>query len=181
MKMQFSREGRQIEVNLAEPIDLSVIIRNGLDNPSCFWAPPVEFSPVVSGDFIGSTAKGGPLNFFNIRMNPHGNGTHTECVGHIAREHYVLHECLSTYHFWAKLVSLYPRKLDSGDRVIFADQLEEVLKKMKQKRWCFGPCPMTLRKLLVTTPAPTRHICTTRLVLIWPMLVFSIYCWICPL
>lgn len=85
-----------------------------------------EFSPVRAGDFVGSTTEGGVVNFFNVRINPHGNGTHTECVGHIARERFVLRECLIQTHFLAKVVSLYPRKTEAGDRVIFQDQLEEV-------------------------------------------------------
>ncbi|TNE69303.1 MAG: cyclase family protein [Bacteroidetes bacterium] len=128
MKTTIEIDGRKYEADLSRPIDISLILHNGLDNPNCFWAPPVDYSPVVAGDFVGSTAKGGPVNFFNVRFNPHGNGTHTECVGHIARERYVLHECLQEYHFPAKLVSIYPQRTDDGDRVIFRDQLEEVLK-----------------------------------------------------
>lgn len=127
MEITFNRNGNTFRADLSSPIDLSIILREGLDNVNCFWAPPAEFSPVVAGSFIGSTAQGGPVNFFNVRLNPHGNGTHTECVGHIASERYVLHECLRTAHFMAKLTSLYPRPAENGDRVIFRDQLEEVL------------------------------------------------------
>lgn len=127
MQIHLSREGQRFSADLSQPIDLSLLLREGLDNPNCFWAPPVDYSPVVAGDFIGSTAKGGPVNFFNVRFNPHGNGTHTECVGHIARERYVLPESLRQHHFFAKLVSLYPRRTDNGDRVLFQDQLAEVL------------------------------------------------------
>ncbi|MEZ4941394.1 MAG: cyclase family protein [Saprospiraceae bacterium] len=128
MKISVEKNGNKYEADLSKPIDLSIVLQNGLDNPNCFWAPPVDYSPVVAGDFVGSTARGGPVNFFNVKFNPHGNGTHTECVGHIARERYVLHECLLQQHFWAKLVSLYPRPAD-GDRVFFRDQFEEVLGK----------------------------------------------------
>jgi len=127
MEILFYRAEKHYHADLSQPIDLSIVLRNGLDNPNCFWAPPVEFSPVVAGDFVGSTERGGPVNFFNVRLNPHGNGTHTECVGHIARERFVLHECLREHHFWAKVAGLYPRPTDNGDRVIFRDQLEEVL------------------------------------------------------
>ena len=88
-----------------------------------------EFSPVRSGNFVGSTEAGGVVNFFNVRLNPHGNGTHTECVGHIARERFVLRECLLESHFLAKIVSLYPRRTEEGDRVIFQDQLQEIFSK----------------------------------------------------
>ncbi|MBL7797418.1 MAG: cyclase family protein [Saprospiraceae bacterium] len=128
MEILFHSGEKRYQADLSQPIDLSLVLRNGLDNPNCFWAPPVEFSPVVAGDFVGSTERGGPVNFFNVRLNPHGNGTHTECVGHIARERYVLHACLREHHFLAKVVSLYPRPTDNGDRVIFRDQMEEVFR-----------------------------------------------------
>lgn len=128
MEILFHSGEKRYQADLSQPIDLSLVLRNGLDNPNCFWAPPVEFSPVVAGDFVGSTERGGPVNFFNVRLNPHGNGTHTECVGHIARKRYVLHACLREHHFLAKVVSLYPRPTDNGDRVIFRDQMEEVFR-----------------------------------------------------
>ena len=118
--------GRTFSADLSKPIDLSIPLRNGVENPNCFWAPMPEFSPVRAGDFVGSTAEGGVVNFFNVRVNPHGNGTHTECVGHIARERFVLRDCLLESHFLAKIVSLYPRRTEEGDRVIFKDQLEEL-------------------------------------------------------
>jgi arylformamidase len=129
MKITFPYLEKTFAADLSAPIDLSIPLRNGAENPNCFWAPMPVFSPVVAGDFVGSTAQGGVVNFFDVRINPHGNGTHTECVGHIARERYVLHECLQAHHFLAKLVSLYPRKTDEGDRVIFRDQLAEVFEK----------------------------------------------------
>ena len=130
MQINLTLGHRTYTADLSQPIDLSIPLRDGPDNPNCFWAPPVEFSPVVMGSFVGSTARGGPVNFFNVRFNPHGNGTHTECVGHIARERFVLPECLQAHHFAAKLVSVYPKPSgDEGDRVIFRDQLEEVLGK----------------------------------------------------
>lgn len=125
-EIAFSRAGRTYSADLSKPIDLSIPLRDGAENPNCFWAPMPEFAPVRADDFIGSTLEGGVVNFFNIRLNPHGNGTHTECVGHISRERFVLRECLTQSHFYAKVVSLYPRKTEDGDRVIFQDQLEEV-------------------------------------------------------
>ena len=127
MFISFAHHDRTYHADLARPIDLSMLLRAGLDNVNCFWAPPVEYSPVVAGDFVGSTAAGGSVNFFNVRLNPHGNGTHTECVGHIARERYILGECMREHHFFAKLVSLYPRKTEDGDRAIYRDQIEEIL------------------------------------------------------
>jgi hypothetical protein len=42
---------------------------------------------VVDGDFIGKgLLQGSSTNFNNIYFNPHGHGTHTECVGHITEK-----------------------------------------------------------------------------------------------
>lgn len=129
MQITFIHERRGFRADLSQPIDLSIPLRQGLDNPNCFYAPPVDFWPVEAGSFIGSTARGGSVNFFNVTFNPHGNGTHTECVGHIAKERYVLRDCLLEAHFRAKLVSLYPQKTADGDRVLFQGQIEDVLAK----------------------------------------------------
>ena len=129
MQIFFRHGQRSFRADLSTPVDLSIPLRQGAENPNCFYAPPPAFWPVEAGSFIGSTARGGPVNFFNVTFNPHGNGTHTECVGHIARERYVLGDCLKEMHFFAKLASLYPQKTDAGDRVILRSQLEEALAK----------------------------------------------------
>lgn len=115
------------KADLNQPLDISIALKDGMDNPNCFYAPYPEMNPVQLGDFIGSTEKGGVVNFFNIKFNPHGNGTHTECVGHIAKEPYRINESLKNFHFIAKLVSLYPHRLDNGDRRIELQQIKDLL------------------------------------------------------
>ncbi len=123
-----ARNGKTFTADLSRPFDLSIPLGEGPENVNCFWAPPMETEPVVAGDFIGSTAKGGPVNFLNVRLNPHGNGTHTECVGHISKEKFTINQCLTRFHFFAKLVTLYPLKQPDGDRVILSEQMRDVLK-----------------------------------------------------
>lgn len=127
MQIEFEYKNQNYRANLAQPNDISIPIVEGLENVNCFYAPPVEFAPVVAGSFVGSTAQGGVVNFFNIKINPHGNGTHTECVGHIAKKSFTIHESLKKFHFIAKLVSLYPQKTVEGDRIILREQLMEAL------------------------------------------------------
>lgn len=124
----FKFQNEQYQFDAQAGWDLSIPLREIPEQVNCFWAPPVSYEPFVAGDFVGSIAKGAPVNFFNVRFNPHGNGTHTECVGHISRERFVLHECLQKYHFFAKLISLYPQKTESGDRVILLEQIKAALK-----------------------------------------------------
>lgn len=118
--------GKKYLTDFSKPLDISIPIKDGFENPNCFWAPQPEFYPVRTDSFVGSRAEGGLLNFFNVKINPHGNGTHTECVGHIAKEKYTINHCLNKFHFLCKLVSVFPIKTENGDRVIFRDQLEEI-------------------------------------------------------
>ncbi|HMR42752.1 MAG TPA: cyclase family protein, partial [Saprospiraceae bacterium] len=92
-------------------------------------------------------AQGGPVNFFNIKINPPGNGTHTECVGHIAREFFSINGSLKNFHFPAKLLTVFPIKTDDGDRVIFKNQLEEIFEKGEAEALILRTMPNDVRKL----------------------------------
>ncbi len=125
--IKFGYKGSEWTADVSCPLDISIPLKEGGDTVNCFYAPLMETAPVRMGDFIGAVAQGGPVNFFNIRLNPHGNGTHTECVGHIAPEHFSLNQCLTKFHFIAKLHSVFPQMLPDGDRVIMQEQLEGAL------------------------------------------------------
>lgn len=119
-------KGLNYRANLERPVDISIPLRDGNPQVNCFYAPLYEITPVVAGNFVGSTEQGGAVNFFNVRLNPHGNGTHTECVGHISKERHSIQDCLKQFHFPAQLISVYPQQLDNGDRVVTAAQLEQL-------------------------------------------------------
>ncbi len=124
MKVVFEWNGDPVQVDLDDPIDISIPLADEPEQVNCFFAPPFRTSPVVAGDFVGSTKLGGPLNFLNVQINPHGNGTHTECVGHIAKEHYSIHRTLKKFWFRAQLVTLLPEMQDNGDRIITMASIE---------------------------------------------------------
>ena len=124
MIVHVSHREKILQADLNKPLDISIPLKEGSETVNCFYAPYMEAEPVVAGSFIGSTAKGGPVNFLNLRINPHGNGTHTECVGHIAKEQFFINRALKKFHFLAKLGSVFPTRTEEGDRVIFKEQLE---------------------------------------------------------
>lgn len=127
MKVTFQYKEQSFEADLSKPIDISLPIKHGQENPNCFWAPYPWFEPYKAGSFIGSTESGAPVNFYNIKMNPHGSGTHTECVGHIAKEKYSINDCLQKYWFVAELISVLPTKLENGDQVITLETVQQAL------------------------------------------------------
>lgn len=116
-----------ITVDLSRPLDISMPLISGDLVPNCFYAPPFEATPDRFGETIFLTKEGAAVNSLTVRVNPHGNGTHTECVGHIAKEVYTINQCLKQFAHLAQVITLYPTKLDNGDRVLYKTQFEELL------------------------------------------------------
>ena len=99
-----------IKVDLSNPIDISIPLRAGHMNVNAWYVDPIKIEPVRTDKFTGSVAEGGSVNFRNIAFNPHGNGTHTECVGHIAKEVFNVNDSFDRYFFKAKLISIEPQE-----------------------------------------------------------------------
>jgi len=119
MIIQITHSGHSFSADLDQPIDISLPVKNGDDNPNCFWAEPVEITTISVGDFVGSVALGGSTNYQRLSMTPHGNGTHTECYGHISADpNGTMDQCLNKFHFVAALVSVSLTPLDNGDQIV---------------------------------------------------------------
>lgn len=147
MNINLSHNHKTYRAALDQPIDISIPLEAGEGKVNCFYAPPVEIWPVVAGDFVGSTAEGGLLNFKNVKLNPHGNGTHTECVGHIAKEQFTINQCLKKFHHLAHLVTVEPSILANGDQVIVKEQLEQIFQEPEVKALIIRSLPNDDSKL----------------------------------
>src|SRR5689334_944446 len=91
--------GKTIHANLKVRHCIAIPLDHTKDQPNAYYAPLYEASPVRIGEWVGDTREGASVNFYNLRLNPHGNGTHTECVGHISKERFAIHEALSSSFF----------------------------------------------------------------------------------
>jgi arylformamidase len=118
MTIHFTWNETIYQCNLNEGIDLSISIKEEFNQVNCFYAPFFSSQPYKSGTFIGSVKDGGPVNYYNSIINIHGNGTHTECVGHISEARESVNKVFQNYFGVANLLSVYPTKLENGDRVI---------------------------------------------------------------
>lgn len=105
---------------------ISFGLQHGSLNPQCFYLPQPVFTPFVAGEFIGSTDQGGNCNCYTLTMSPHGNGTHTECIGHIISG-YTIHQCLRTLIMKATLISVTPELNDNKDYIITKQQISQLL------------------------------------------------------
>lgn len=127
MKTTIQHNHKTYEIDLSEPLDISLPIQNNGQNPIAWYLDQPEINPVVMGDFVGSVASGkSSTNFNNILFNPHGHGTHTECLGHITKDFYSINQTLKTFFFTAELISITPQVL-AKDFVISKIQIEELL------------------------------------------------------
>jgi kynurenine formamidase len=125
MIIRIDSGSKKFTADLSRPIDISVPIKNGEFNPNCYFAEPVQFAIISSGDFVGSVKLGGSVNYQKLTITPHGNGTHTECYGHIAPdESATIRRCLNDFHFMAQLVTVTPEEVASGDKVITTKLLD---------------------------------------------------------
>jgi arylformamidase len=128
MQAHINYKGKIVSVDLEKPIDISIPLRAGKENVNSFYIPPVKIEPFRMGSFVGSVNEGGSCNVNNIAFNPHGNGTHTECVGHISKENFTINQCLEKFFFFARLISITPEKIN-GDQVITKDQIISAFEK----------------------------------------------------
>lgn len=127
MEIHTSYKNVSYQADLSKGINIALPLKSGEGSSRCFYAPMVEIWPVRDGAFVGSIEEGGILNFKNVKLNPHGNGTHTECLGHITAGNITLPSCLLHFHFVAELISIYPLLQSNGDKIISKEQLEEAL------------------------------------------------------
>jgi arylformamidase len=118
--------GKEYRVDLFKPIDISIPVSAGGGVRAWYVNPPV-MEPVRTGDWTGSVKEGGSVNFRNILFNPHGHGTHTECVGHITPELQSVNQSFDRYMFIAEVITLLPQQQADGDYVITRRQLENIL------------------------------------------------------
>ena len=118
-------------MNLTNPISLAITM-GGEHNTKAWYVNDVKIEPVMTERFTGSVKQGGFVNFRNITFNPHGNGTHTECVGHVAEEVYSVLDCFENYFFSAQLITVTPEKID-GDSIITLKSIEKQLNRLQNK------------------------------------------------
>jgi arylformamidase len=123
-------KGREFKVDFFKPIDISIPLHTGKECVSAWYVQPMKLEPVVMGDWIGDVSKGGSVNFRNVTFNPHGNGTHTESVGHISKEFVTINKNLTRFMFIAEVVTILPQE-ENGDHVITKKMFEGHLKDVK--------------------------------------------------
>jgi kynurenine formamidase len=127
MKATITTQNQTFEVDLSNPIDISIPLTNTDKNPIAWYLDKPVIEPVRFGDWIGKVSEGSSsTNFNNVFFNPHGHGTHTECLGHITHDFYSVNQSLKQFFFLAEVISIAP-EWQVEDWVITKNQIEKAL------------------------------------------------------
>ena len=144
-------KNQNFKIDLSKPIDISIPLTNTDENPIAWYIEKPVIEPVVFGDWIGKVSEGkSSTNFNNIFFNPHGHGTHTECLGHITREFYSINQCLRKFFFTAELISIEPENID-GDLVI---TLKSILTALDMTENCTSTTIRETKEALIIRTLP---------------------------
>lgn len=122
MKTTIHHKKKDYQINLSKPLDISIAITGKKDNVNAWYVEHPKIQPHTDGDFVGSISAGATTNFNDIWFNPHAHCTHTECVGHISKEHQSVNQQLHQFFYVAKLVTIQPEE-KNGDFVITKNQI----------------------------------------------------------
>ncbi len=125
MNITIEHNQKKYKADTGKSLDISLPMFSGGNNPNAFGIQQPKFEPFKAGNFVGSVAQGGNVNCENLFFNPHGNGTHTECLGHISKERVTINQCLKQFHFIAKLISIELSKKEN-DNVITLQNVKEI-------------------------------------------------------
>lgn len=126
LKATITHQNKTFQVDLSKPIDISLPLSNTENNPIAWYIEKPQIEPVRFGSWVGSVQGGATTNFNNIFFNPHGHGTHTECLGHITKEFFSINQALKTFFFTTQLISIQPEK-QGDDYIITKNQIEIAL------------------------------------------------------
>ncbi len=132
MLATIKHNSKRYQIDLTQPIDISIAIDVNAQNVNAWYIGPPKIYPE---DFEGKKIKvseGAAVNFNNIEFNPHSHITHTECVGHITEEVHSVNQHLKRFFFLAEVVTIAPTKVED-DFVITKKQLQFALGNKKRE------------------------------------------------
>ena len=147
MKATIQHNNSTYNIDLLNPIDISIPLTNTTENPIAWYIDKPVIEPVKFEEWIGKVSSGmSSTNFNNIQFNPHAHGTHTECLGHITHEFYSVNQALKKFFFIAELISVEP-ELIGEDLIISKYQIEKALKDKKPEAIVIRTLPNNVSKL----------------------------------
>lgn len=134
--LRLKSTGAFFAVDEENPVEIGGILDFEGPQFGAYGMPRATSRAVEGGSFIGDRRRGGSVNCEEVFLVAHGNGTHTESVGHITRERIPIERhcpapLLLALHLRCPLVSLdatketYEGQQSGADEVVTAASVEE--------------------------------------------------------
>jgi kynurenine formamidase len=106
MNISVELNDQTYKIDAVEPLDISIPLAFSGAQPNVYGVETASAKACEAGDLVGDTRRGGSVNFEQVKIIPHCNGTHTECVGHITHKRISIHDSLKHAFIPATLVSI---------------------------------------------------------------------------
>lgn len=160
----FPLVGPGLAVDLSRPIDLSLPIAFSVPaSARAFGLPAPTTSAVAVGAFVGDVRRGGSCNCETHVITPHGDGTHTEGVGHLLHDRVPVLGLVDGGLLPVLVVTVAPARLDTVDDDVVGNHaptdlvvdelsLQEAVERARQ-----GAPALKARALIVRTAAGELH------------------------
>lgn len=148
-------EHTSLTIDLAAPHSIAIPMDFNGPQPSAFGLSRATQAPLVLESFTTQVTRGGAVNCMQLTLWPHGNGTHTETMGHLLATPPPIGQLHSGYHV-AALLSVtpcrlrdshehYPEPGESDDLVITQAQLQYALDALESTP--YTPTALIIRTL----------------------------------
>lgn len=157
MNARINVGSRDVRIDLSNPVSLAIDLDFSQRQPRHFGAPPATSRPFSVPGFTGSVERGASCNCQILTLNPHCNGTHTECVGHLTREAVDAHRIAPPGLIPALLLSVEP--VEINDATLADDSTEPtpqagdllITRSSLEAAWLKMTIPFEPRALIVRT------------------------------
>lgn len=137
LKLWIEVDGKQFSV-IQPGHSIAIPLHFNGPQPNTYGVAAAHAQAYESGGWVGDTTRGGSCNFETYTFTPHCNGTHTECVGHIADARLRIHTQLRESLIPATVITVrpilpqdsadsYDPALDDGDLIIDRRMLEKAV------------------------------------------------------
>lgn len=126
MEFSITIAGKSYSGDFSKPINIAHTLEHE-GKLKAFYAPQFQIETFQLGNFIGDIKQGSPVNVKEIKISPHGNGTHTECLAHVTDTDWDIVQTMNKFHFSAQLLSIQPDEED-GDVFVSVQNLKDKIK-----------------------------------------------------
>jgi len=145
-------------VDTESAVDISIPVDFDGAQPNLYDVPPASAQALSDGSLKGDTREGGSCNFSEIRIIPHCNGTHTECIGHLTNERLHIVDLLGDSLFPCLLASVSPvAASDTAETTLDSLAPENLVVTRQEIEHHLRRVPLEFRQCLVVRTFPNHQ------------------------